>query len=409
SGRVPVIIIRNNMKFIILSQSVQWLQDPHSRVFNFSPSLQHMPSVTDFAFERLPKYLKSSMDEDLHNLALRHSKQFSGSTSSLTSFLAHIYFLVSGDRKVDISTLSMAFVKESRNFTPGLRTPASFTLHHRRHTLDASGDPMQGAAEQNVLLWLGTMTEKFLTLSNEEFSFLLRKNTNPEKVPVQKKEAYRYSKSTKFVMRSQLDCQDTRLPGTGIFDIKTRAVLPIRIDQLNFQANSGYLIRKMTGQLESFEREYYDLIRGAFLKYNFQARIGAMDGVFVAYHNTARMFGFQYVPVAEMEERLYGPGPPGRGDRVFEKCVGLMEVLVAQIVECFPGQSVTCTVDTREGAKNLTVWVTPADAAPEAVRPIAEFTVTVGHTIDGEPVSSQSAIDHAHADCTYTTASSSIR
>jgi Mitochondrial protein Pet127 len=63
-----------------------------------------------------------------------------------------------------------------------------------------------------------------------------------------------------------------------------------------------------------------------------------MDGVFVAYHNTARMFGFQYVPVAEMEERLYGPGPPGRGDRIFEKCVGLMEVLVAHIVDYFPGE-----------------------------------------------------------------------
>lgn len=91
-------------------------------------------------------------------------------------------------------------------------------------------------------------------------------------------------------MRSQLDCQDSRLPGTGIFDIKTRAVLPIRIDQLNFQvwllphfkvirvtdhlakANSGYLIRKLTGRLESFEREYYDLIRGAFLKYKSVSR-----------------------------------------------------------------------------------------------------------------------------------------
>lgn len=31
--------------------------------------------------------------------------------------------------------------------------------------------------------------------------------------------------------------------------------------------NSGYLIRKMTGLYESFEREYYDLIRSAFLKY----------------------------------------------------------------------------------------------------------------------------------------------
>jgi len=36
-------------------------------------------------------------------------------------------------------------------------------------------------------------------------------------------------------MRSQLDCYDSRLPGTGVFDIKTRACLPIRLDILNFE------------------------------------------------------------------------------------------------------------------------------------------------------------------------------
>jgi hypothetical protein len=36
-------------------------------------------------------------------------------------------------------------------------------------------------------------------------------------------------------MRSQLDCHDDRLPGTGIFDVKTRACLPIRLDILNFE------------------------------------------------------------------------------------------------------------------------------------------------------------------------------
>ncbi|KAG5220919.1 mitochondrial protein Pet127-domain-containing protein [Salix suchowensis] len=61
------------------------------------------------------------------------------------------------------------------------------------------------------------------------------------------------------------------------------------MDVLNYEENSGYLIRTLQGPLESFEREYYDLIRSAFLKYSFQARIGNMDGVLVAYHNTARL------------------------------------------------------------------------------------------------------------------------
>ena len=68
-------------------------------------------------------------------------------------------------------------------------------------------------------------------------------------------------------MRSQLDCVDPRLPGTGVFDMKTRACMAIRMYLLNFEESSGYLIRQQHGLLESFEREYYDLIRSAFLKY----------------------------------------------------------------------------------------------------------------------------------------------
>lgn len=44
-----------------------------------------------------------------------------------------------------------------------------------------------------------------------------------------------HDQSDKFLLRSQLDCQDNRLPGTGTFDIKTRACLPIRLDILNFE------------------------------------------------------------------------------------------------------------------------------------------------------------------------------
>ena len=74
-------------------------------------------------------------------------------------------------------------------------------------------------------------------------------------------------------MRSQLDCVDPRLPGTGVFDMKTRACMAIRMDLLNFEESSGYLIRQQHGLLESFEREYYDLIRSAFLKYRYVASI----------------------------------------------------------------------------------------------------------------------------------------
>ena len=65
-----------------------------------------------------------------------------------------------------------------------------------------------------------------------------------------------------------------------------------------------------------------------------------MDGVIVAYHNTQTLFGFQYLPLSEMDERLFGPDE-GVGDKVFDKCVGLMEKVMDEVVSCF-GRQVSC-------------------------------------------------------------------
>jgi len=137
-------------------------------------------------------------------------------------------------------------------------------------------------------------------------------------------------------MRSQLDCHDPRLPGTGVFDLKTRAVLPVRMDIMNYKQHSTYPLRTLQGELESFEREYHDLMRSAFLKYSFQARIGNMDGILVAHHNTARMFGFRYIPLLEMDTCLFGG--EDRGAAVFEKCVLLLEEILMEVIGALPDQ-----------------------------------------------------------------------
>lgn len=79
-------------------------------------------------------------------------------------------------------------------------------------------------------------------------------------------------------------------------------------------------------------------------RYSLQARIGNMDGVLVAYHNTSRIFGFQYVPLEEMDERLYGN--KHAGPYVFEKCVKLLEIISTEITSHFPEQvrQVVCTL-----------------------------------------------------------------
>lgn len=140
--------------------------------------------------------------------------------------------------------------------------------------------------DETILSDLGHVLERQLTMEPDEFSRFLRSSTNPfaPHEMREKREAYHYSASKKLVMRSQLDCHDSRLP-RKTFDIKTRATVAIRMDMLNHLNNRGYLISKAEGDLESFEREKYDLVRSAFLKYSMQVRIGQMDGIFLAYHS----------------------------------------------------------------------------------------------------------------------------
>ncbi|KAK7469134.1 hypothetical protein VKT23_003625 [Stygiomarasmius scandens] len=387
----PVATLSHGLERVLFNPGVHWLRDPRSRVYNFPPALEIIPKVIDFAFERLTGFIKSSRDEDLWTLVKKEGKKFSGSTSSLSGMLSQIYFLVSGDRRVDISTLSLAFKKEPVTFTPGQRMAASVVFNYKDGVYAIDSDPSKNDdVDKNILTWMGTLLEKYLTTPSKEFLTYMRSHPTLaealEDDPT--REAYRYSKSEKFVMRSQLDCHDTRLPGTGVFDIKTRACLPIRMDLLNYNENSGYLIHSQHGLVESFEREYYDLIRSAFLKYSFQVRIGNMDGVLVAYHNTERMFGFQYVPLEEMDKRLFGP-EPGAGDRVFQKCVELLEVVAEEVVSCFPQQSVQCTFETLENSGTLNIWIeptewTPDTANPEGSRPIKQIVVSASSFLGGE-------------------------
>lgn len=67
---------------------------------------------------------------------------------------------------------------------------------------------------------------------------------------------------------------------------------------------------------------------------SFQARIGNMDGIFVAFHNTAQIQGFQYLNLNDMDNRLFGA--PESGDAVFRMCVGLLGKINDAIQEYHP-------------------------------------------------------------------------
>lgn len=92
------------------------------------------------------------------------------------------------------------------------------------------------------------------------------------------------------------------------------------------------------------------MIRSAFLKYSFQVRIGHMDGILVAYHNTRKIFGFQYISREEMDSRLFGS--TRIGDDVFRNSLVMFESVLDKATKKYPQQTLRISFDTRAEKKS---------------------------------------------------------
>lgn len=114
-------------------------------------------------------------------------------------------------------------------------------------------------------------------------------------------------RSGKMFLRSQIDTAGKDAHGNDIvFELKTRATAVMRYDIANYIDYLDYEVGKYKGRHSSYEREFYDLVRGGFLKYIMQMKIGQMQGAAIAYHNTQKIFGFQYIELEDMERRVFG-------------------------------------------------------------------------------------------------------
>jgi hypothetical protein len=306
--------------------------------------------VTEFDFDTLKPYITSSKDTVLCEMAQKTEKKYYGSSSSMTSALSHFHYLLSAWRPIDARNVSQGFPEKLRSFTRLLRAPTAMFVHYKEKEDVYAIDADKEFDSANILMNLGKSMEKLLTLPKEEFERYRRSSAN--KITAEEEEAipesYHYTAMGKFLMRSQLDAYDPRLPGTGMFDLKTRAVVSIRMDAANHEKGIGYELKGRYGTWESYEREYFDMMRAAFLKYSLQVRVGRMDGIFVAYHNIERIFGFQYVSLPEMDQTLHGQPDTTLGDSEFKISLALWEKIMDKATAKFPKQSLRFHFETRE-------------------------------------------------------------
>jgi hypothetical protein len=366
-GLPPVPRLSYGLDRVLFNPGVYQLQDPRSRVFNFDPYLQEIMPISEFDFTLLKRFITSSRDQTLLQTTRDEGKKYTGSTSSMTSALAHFHYLLSQWRPINVGNLTKNFNDDSSNFAVFQRIPSSMFLRWRDGVYAIDADKQYDYA--SVLSMLGQSMEKLLTLSTEDFEKYRKSNSDSvsEESPTGS-ESYHYSTMGDFLMRSQLDAYDPRVPGSGMFDLKTRAVVSIRMDtgSESHKKGLGYEIRSRHGQWESFEREYYDMIRSAFMKYSLQVRMGRMDGIFVAFHNTERIFGFQYISLPEMDLALHGTEDTTLGDSEFKASLQLLNRVLDRATAKWPEQSLQLLVETRGKVNEPTymyIFAKPIDEA----------------------------------------------
>ncbi|OLY80157.1 mRNA degradation protein [Smittium mucronatum] len=343
--RVPK--LAHGLDEILFKPGYHFLKDPKTGVYSYPQFLNTITQPEDFDYSKLTPFIRPSQDIALHDYASSFKKKYVGSTSSMTAVMSQLYFLISNFKSADTHNFSDEFINEPKKFTRASRFPASIRLTRRDNIYSVDADKSFDTG--NILMSLGKSMEKMLVSEQDEYekfikASLVEPSDNTE-------ESYIYSTFNDFLLRSQLDCRDPRLK-KSTFDLKTRAVVAIRLDIENYKETRGYQIVKDLGLLQSFEREYYDLIRSAFLKYNFQTRIGHMDGVFVAYHNTATIHGFQYISTKDMDKRLFGNTITGNFS--FNSILVLYNNILNFVTENFP--------DKNSG--DLTLWVEILNSKP---------------------------------------------
>ena len=298
-------MLSHELDRVLFSPGVHFLQDPRTRIYNFPPFLKKIIKYEDFNFEAVGAFQRVSKDSALLNMCKATDRQYYSSTSSMTSTLMQFYYLLN-----NFTTDSEKFASRFGSIPyTGLMTklPASLIITPRgknsQNKTIYSIESDKSYDTEILLLAMGHCLETLLTTEPEKFK---EYNIDYDGDVENPQSVYNYSKYGKFLMRSQLDCFDSRLP-RKTFDLKTRAVCSIRYDGANPDLERDlYQIWRLKGEYESFEREYNDLVRtGALMKYMFQARIGQMDGIFVAYHNINSFFGFQYLPLEELDNVYY--------------------------------------------------------------------------------------------------------
>lgn len=324
------------------------------------------------AWDRMAKYVSAKHDTQLHKLATTlPGVQYVTSTSSISPTFSNLYHFISNFRQCNlVGGLSRNLFELPSHFAKYTRLPNAVdvtpVVMDGKTVFSVSNHEAPGS-NNTILLELGNSIERMLTHEPDEFMkrYVLDEvqgNGKGEKTKTsndwtcEKEQFYNYSVANSMLMRSQIDCRD--VDDKFVFDLKTRAVQPIRYDIANYRENNNWKVTSLRGLSSSYEREFHDMVRTVFIKYALQLRIGRMDGALVAYHNTTELLALEYISLKEIESYVYGSST--WADVAFSVSVRLFELIMDRIQEAMfaEGQQETVKVlfSTDRNKHRLTVF-----------------------------------------------------
>ena len=232
-----------------------------------------LPQYSEIDDSCISQYNPPSHDSKLIELAKRNEWKYLMSTSTIASVMSHMYYTISNYKSPHFTNLSEPYDREPLKFMVSQRKPSSVFLRmidkeQKIYAIDSDS----GFAEPSniVLLKMGKYMEKMIQNEADDFrgKYIIDPKTGkPKKTAEVEEDYFKYSKINNLMLRSQIDWQGVNDKGEPIvFEIKTRSAAVLRYDIVNYIDYLGYEIIKRRGKHSSFEREYYDLIRGGFLR-----------------------------------------------------------------------------------------------------------------------------------------------
>lgn len=300
---------------------------------------KNLPTPEMIELENLDTYMRPYEDPNLKKLMNTNNYKYCSSTSGIGETLAHFFYKLINFKSPHFYNLSEDYINAPLKYMMFQRKPANIVLRKLENKkFSISKNSVFDSKIEFILLKMGKYMEKLFTNNEEEFEKKYLKISGDKSEIVFKEEDYfKFIGYDKILLRSQIDCGGKDKSGKDIvFEIKTRAVAPIRYDVFNYKDYLDYDVNSLHGIHSSYEREFYDLIRGAFLKYLFQLKIGGMDGALISYHNTQRIFGFEYISLVDMERRILGNS--NFSNIIFKASLKLLQETLDQIVKDFPNQ-----------------------------------------------------------------------